>query len=205
MLKTLVAITMMFSASICLADQACENLAKKALESKGDQSDSWIGSICKSKPNETRKSFLVMDHQIYLIDINSGHILSQGELGDTSFNIESIDTGRYWLTPKVRAFGIRSSEYRPHYHAGETLYSLNLYVTEGNRIRPILEKLAIGYSASSEECNEKNECEQNQTNQLITVDIAKTRHKGFADLIVDGKILSYDGSRYVVPDDLLQQ
>lgn len=206
MLKTLLAITMMVFTPICLADTVCENLAKKVLEYKGDTSPhSWIGSICKSKPDDVRKSFLVMDQRIYLIDINSGQILSQGELGDVSFNIESIDTGRYWLTPKVRAFGIRSSEYRPHYHAGEHLYSLNLYVIEGKTIRPVMEKLDIGYSASGEDCNEQNECEQFQTHQQATVAIAKTRHNGFADLIVAGKVLVYDGTRYVVPDDLLQQ
>jgi hypothetical protein len=207
MLKTLLAITMMLSASVSVADQACESLAKKVLEFKEEQSISWIGAICKSNPDDTRKSFLIMDHQIYQVDINSGQILSQGELGNISFNIESIDTGRYWLTPKVRAFGIRSSEYRPHYHAGETLYSLNLYVIEGIKIRPVLEKLAIGYSssASSEDCNENDECEYDETTQNTTVDISETRHNGFADLVVDGRVLSYDGNRYVVPDDLLQQ
>jgi hypothetical protein len=101
MLKTLLAITMVLFAPICLADQVCENLAKKVLEYKGHTSKSWIGSICKSKPADIRKSFLVMDNQIYLIDINSGQVLSQGELGNISFNIESIDTGRYWLKPKL--------------------------------------------------------------------------------------------------------
>jgi hypothetical protein len=207
MLKTLLAITMTLSASVCVADQACESLAKKVLESKGEQSISWIGAICKSNPDDTRKSFLIMDQQINQIEIKSGQILSQGELGNISFNIESIDTGRYWLTPKVRAFGIRSSEYRPHYHAGETLYSLNLYVIEGRKIRPVLEELAIGYSysASSEDCNENDECEQDQINQNVTVDISETRHNGFADIVVDGRVLSYDGTRYVIPDDLLQQ
>jgi hypothetical protein len=207
MIKTLLAITIMLSASVCFADEACESLAKKVLESKGEQSISWIRAICKSNPDDARKSFLIMDQQIYQVEINSGNILSQGELGNISFNIESIDTGRYWLTPKVRAFGIRSSEYRPHYHAGETLYALNLYIIEGEKIRPVLEKLAIGYSysASSEDCNENDECEYDQTTQNVTLDISETRHNGFADLVVDGRVLSYDGTRYVVPDDLLQQ
>ena len=205
MLKTLFVISMILSASICVADQPCKNLAKKVLESKGDQSNLWILSICKAKPDDVGKSILVVDHQIFLVDSKNGHIFSQGEPGIAPDNIDSIDTGRYWLSAKVRAFGLRSYEYRPHYQAAETLYTLNLYVTEGSRIRPVLEGLAIGYSTSSTECNEKDECTENQSNQQVTIDIAKTSHNGFKDLIVSGKLLSYDGAQYVVPNDLLQQ
>ena len=205
MLKTLFVILMMLSASICVADQPCENLAKKVLESKGDQSKLWMLSICKAKPDDVGKTILVVDHQIFLVDSKSGDIFSQGEPGTAPDFIERIDTGRYWLAPKVRAFGLRTYEYRPHYQAGETLYALNLYITEGSRIRPVLEGLAIGYSISSTECNEKDECTENQSNQNVTIDIAKTSHHGFADLIVSGRLLSYDGTKYVVPDDLLQQ
>jgi hypothetical protein len=203
MLKTLLAITMMFSASICIAEQACENLAKKVLGTKGDQSSSWIGSICKAKPDDSGKSFLVVDRQLLLVDRKNGHILSQGELGSTSNSIDSIDTGRYWLAPKVRAFGIRSSKTRSSFQSGSTIQALNLYVTEGKSIRPVLEMLYIGWSVSRTECNDKDECTNSEDSHQLAIDIAKTSHNGFADLIVENRLLKYDGTRYVVPDGAL--
>ena len=203
MLKTISAvILMMFSASVCFADQACETLANKALNAKENESIAWgeyysaIGAICKKTPDDPGKSFLVIARRIYLVDTNNGQVLSQGELGDVSFFIDTIDTGRYWLAPNVRAFGIRSSEYEQHYPTGSTRHLLNLYVIEGDSIRLILEKLDAG---TDYVCDEKFDC-----SYKVYVGIEKTRHNGFADLVVSGRVLSYDGSRYVVPDDLLQ-
>jgi|GEM_PF-5520966 len=204
MLKTMLSIIlMMFSASVCLADQVCETLATKVLKAKENESIAWgeyysaIGAICKTTPDDPGKSFLVIARRIYQVDASNGQVLSQGELGEVSFFIDTIDTGRYWLVPKVRAFGIRSSEYEQHYPTGFTRNSLNLYVIEGSTIRPILEKLDVG---SDYACEEKGVCSYYETH----VGIAKTRHNGLADLIVSGRVVSYDGARYIVPDDLLQ-
>lgn len=135
----------------------------------------------------------------------------------------AIDTARYKLTPDDRAFGIRSkfehgSSVSP-YHKTE----LALYLKDGDALRPVLEGLVIAMGRGEWDGNCAGQGDRTQR----TVDIGKTMHNGFADLVVSSTVtetknfvvgekceskskklkttqvtLSYDGKQYVVPEAL---
>ncbi|WP_426237185.1 hypothetical protein [Pseudomonas sp. TWP3-2] len=135
-----------------------------------------------------------------------------------------IDTARYRLAPNVRAFGLRSkfadqlSRANPYAKT-----DLALYVREGTRLRPVLEGLVIRKDFGEG----SSECETQDTRVRRTVEIGPLSHNGFSDLIVSssgvvmtsyksGKeclskttdlkktqiTLSYDGTQYIIPEDL---
>ncbi|WMN19179.1 MULTISPECIES: hypothetical protein [Pseudomonas] len=134
-----------------------------------------------------------------------------------------LDTGRFQLAPQVRAFGVRaafsgSSRVNPF---DQVL--LSLYVREGARLRPVMEKF-VAYSYSGEW---DGQCTGQRVETTRTLDIAKTGSHGYADLIVrsvsvttlgEGQgeqcqsrsvtskpvltTLHYDGQRYVLPNEL---
>lgn len=134
-----------------------------------------------------------------------------------------IDTARYKLTPDDRAFGIRSSF---GHHSSVSPYNkteLALYIKEGETLRPVLEALVISTSRGEWDGN----CAGQGEETLRTVDIGKTMHNGFADLVITSTVtmtenfvvgdecqgtskkmkptrvtLSYDGKHYVVPEAL---
>lgn len=135
----------------------------------------------------------------------------------------AIDTARYKLTPGDRAFGIRSSF---GHHSSVSPYNkteLALYIKEGEILRPVLEGLVISTSRGEWDGNCAGQGEETQR----TVDIGKTMHNGFADLVVSSTVtetknfvvgekceskskklkpsrvtLTYDGKQYVVPEAL---
>lgn len=141
-----------------------------------------------------------------------------------SFDDLIIDTARYRLTANVPAFGLRS-RFMSHGSRANP-YSktdLALYVREGSRLRPVLEGLVVrkDFGEGTGECDTKD------TRIRRTIDIGRSSHDGFADLIVSssgsvmksfksGKqcvstttplkntqvILTYDGQQYTVPEDL---
>jgi hypothetical protein len=134
-----------------------------------------------------------------------------------------IDTARYNVAPGLRAFGLRSmfghsSRANPYEKT-----DLALYVREGNQLRPVLEGLVI-FKNNGEWMSD---CEGEGQKVRRTLEIGKTSHNGFADLIItsnrsalktykSGKecvskttdlgktqiTLKYDGKQYVVPEDL---
>lgn len=135
----------------------------------------------------------------------------------------AIDTARYKLTPDDRAFGIRSSfehnsSVSPYYKT-----ELALFLREGDSLRPVLEGLVISTGRGEWDGNCAGQGEKTQR----TLDIGKTLHNGFADLVVTSTVtvtesvvvgeackdtsktlkptritLNYDGKRYVVPEAL---
>ncbi|NBF04469.1 hypothetical protein GV819_19495 [Pseudomonas sp. Fl5BN2] len=140
-----------------------------------------------------------------------------------AFRLESVtlDTGRFQLAPQVRAFGVRAS-----FQGSSRVNPLNevwlsLYVREGSQLRPVMEKfLAYSYSGEWD-----GQCAGERSETTRTLDIAKTRSHGYADLIVrsvsidtrsEGQgeqcqsrsvtakpvftTLHYDGQRYVLPN-----
>lgn len=131
-----------------------------------------------------------------------------------------FDTARYKLTPELRAFGVRvifkgSSRVNP---MDET--SLSLYVKEGDKLRPVLDRLIV-YRYNGEW---DGNCAGERASTIRTIEIGKTSSHGYADLIVKsvttgivGKgqpeacdeqtttskpvltTLRYDGKSYVLP------
>ncbi len=148
------------------------------------------------------------------------HKASAFESDAIQFEDLQLDTARYKLTPDLRAFGIRvtfngSSRVNP---VNEKL--LSLYVKEGDRLRPALDKL-ITYEYGGEW---DGNCAGERYQHTRTLEIGKTSSHGYADLIVKtvttsmiGKgegeacesksttakpvltTLRYDGKSYVLP------
>jgi hypothetical protein len=218
MKRILVMLLMLFSTAAHASDEACLALSKKVLALKGgDPNVSWA-QPCKAMPDDASKTILVLGDEVMVVRTGSGQILSHGPLGTTPVGSRpaSIDTAPYWLTPTVRAFGLRFSAYYPHYHGGENHQTLNMYVVEGESIRPVMELLIVSLEIGGEECADdahEETCTQTTMTNDGTISMAKARHHGYADLIVkmrdaSGKVVSnkltYNGSRYVGPPDSME-
>jgi hypothetical protein len=131
-----------------------------------------------------------------------------------------LDTARYKLTPELRAFGVLvtftgSSRVNP---VSEKM--LSLYVKEGGKLRPVLDKLLTSEYGGEWD----GTCAGELYQHTRTLEIGKTSSHGYADLIVKtvtftevGKgegeacesksttskpvltTLRYDGKTYVLP------
>ncbi len=169
------------------------------------------------------------DLQLAVLDRKGGQVLASyrqpAAFVSDAIRLDSLklDTGRFQLAPQVRAFGVRaafsgSSRVNPFDQVW-----LNLYVREGNTLRPVMEKfLAYSYSGEWD-----GQCTGQRVETTRTLDIARTRSQGYADLIVrsvsvttlgEGQgeqcqsrsvttqpvltTLHYDGQRYVLPSEL---
>lgn len=133
-----------------------------------------------------------------------------------------IDTARYNVAPGLRAFGLRSMFGHSSHAIPYEKTDLALYVREGSQLRPVLEGLVI-YKDNGEWMSN---CEGEGQKVRRTLEIGKTSHNGFSDLIItsnrsalktykSGKecvskttdlgktqiTLSYDGKQYNVPED----
>lgn len=132
-----------------------------------------------------------------------------------------IDTARYKLTPDLRAFGVVVT-----FKASSRINPLNevwlsLYVKEGDKLRPVMDRL-VTYQYSGEW---DGNCAGERNETTRTLAIGTTRSHGYADLIIKsvstdtvGKgegeacvsksitskpeltTLRYDGKTYVFPD-----
>ncbi|WP_232252140.1 hypothetical protein [Pseudomonas frederiksbergensis] len=134
-----------------------------------------------------------------------------------------IDTARYKLAPHVRAFGLRSDFGHRSSAMPYSKTDLALYLREGNTLRPVLEGLVVAKNTGEW----MGDCSGQGQDIRRTVDIGKSTHNGFADLIVTSSTtvlknfksgeeclsktsdlkktqitLSYDGKHYVVPEEL---
>jgi hypothetical protein len=207
-----------FATTAYASDKNCQELAKKVMELKGDDPAVYGDHPCKAMPDDAGKTIMVLGDEIAVVRTDSGEILSHGPRGTTPVGsyATSIDTAPYWLTPTVRAFGVRFSAYYPHYHAGEEHQTMNMYVIEGENIRPVMELLIARLDLSGEQCKDdarEEDCTQSVETFQSKINVAKTRHNGYADMIVktrdfSGKAvhytLTYDASHYVGPTDAME-
>lgn len=125
--------------------------------------------------------------------------------GFDHFAIE-LDTGHYELAKGVRAFGIRVTGFhKPTAAEGGSDSELSLYVSEGKTIRPILENFPTEYWAY-ENGFPWSSSKFTIIKAKLTIRIARTTSKGFADLFITAKsksrkhhlthLLDYDGKSY---------
>ncbi|WP_047284296.1 hypothetical protein [Pseudomonas protegens] len=178
-------------------------------------------------PSDTGTDDGTYNLQLAVLDRSSGQALASYEqpaaFVSDAVRLESVklDTGRFQLTPQVRAFGVRaafegSSRVNPFSQTW-----LSLYVREGSTLRPVLEKF-VAHSYNGEW---DGQCAGEGTKTTRTLDIGKTRSHGYADLIVRSvsvstqskkvgqecqstsvaakpvvSTLHYDGQRYVLPN-----
>lgn len=152
-------------------------------------------------------------HRLVLEDVLSSDAERLESLG--------VDTARYNLARNVRAFGIGVR----NMHLGGTnseRYTLYLFALRDGKLVELTGPLGLGFSTHT---RSNTECTEHQERQRSIV-IAKTSSHGYADLIVNEKridpeitmtptgckevgkltrrryVLRFDGSRYVVPEDL---
>ena len=218
MKRLLVIFLVSLSTTAYASDENCRELAKKVLNLKEGNSVVYGTPLCKAMPGDAGKTIMVLGDEVMVVRASSGQIVSHGVFGTTPVGSTpaSIDTAPYWLTPTVRGFGIRFSAYYPHYHAGENHQTLNMYIIEGENIRPVMELLIVSLDIGVEECKDdthEDDCTQSSLTYQSTISMAKTRHNGYADLIVkvrdaSGKVvtnkLTYNASHYVGPPDSME-
>ncbi|WP_122439037.1 hypothetical protein [Pseudomonas viridiflava] len=132
----------------------------------------------------------------------------------------TLDTARYQLAPKLRAFGVRVSHIGSSRVNPFSSTALNLYVLEGSTLRPVMNALEV--SSSNGEWDGVCVGEFSQTER--TLSITDKSSQGFASLQVDAQtvgtqdrlkgedcestdskpitsrtILKYDQGHYAVP------
>jgi hypothetical protein len=133
-----------------------------------------------------------------------------------------LDTARNVLAPGVLAFGVRANR---HGRYAEDVQDINLYAIQEKQLKQILGNLEMHESivAVSAEMNGHG-CQSSDVTRTLA--IAKTSSHGYADLIVQEKkstrtdgskddcsdaktstssrqyVLHFDGSNYVLPDEL---
>lgn len=178
-------------------------------------------------PSDTGQGDGTYSLQLALLERHSGQVLASYRqpvaFVSDAFRLDSLtlDTGRFQLTPQLRAFGVRAAfEGSSRVNPFNQIW-LSLYVREGSTLRPVLEKfLAHSYSGEWD-----GQCAGEGTQTTRTLEIAKTRSHGYADLIVRSVSVStqsekvgeacrstsvtakpvlitlhYDGQRYVLPN-----
>jgi len=186
------------ASAACVATTTCEAVGKRVATT--DPSE-WRGGVpyesCKAMPDDPNKLIMIMDDKVYVVDAATAKIVSEGDMGTTPFQANSyaIDTARYRLAPKTRAFAIRFASTQPHYHGGGSSESLNLYVVDGERIRVVMESLLTdnwvgGMNCTDESNPSPSTCATHYEGTRADIAIAKTAHHGYADLIVT----TYSGS-----------
>jgi len=124
------------------------------------------------------------DLEVLVADSNSGtviaHVYQPSAITYDAVRLSAIalDTARYQLMPENRAFGVRisysgSSRVNPY---GAT--SLSLYVIDGQRLRPVLDRLTI--ETSNGEWDDRCAGEFSSTSR--TIDIGPAGRDGYAAL-----------------------
>ncbi|MET3132532.1 hypothetical protein AAKU55_002806 [Oxalobacteraceae bacterium GrIS 1.11] len=141
------------------------------------------------------------------------------------FSDLAIDTGRYRLTPAVRAFGLRATHASSSRANPGSQTSLDLFVEEGGELRQVLTGLVVQDGHGEWD----TQCEGEFSDTVRSIDMGNSASHGYADLIVTSKTvdtvnkmvkgecapsekkgratkvsLHYDGKAYVVPAALSQ-
>lgn len=175
-----------------------------------------LAAFVYDTPNEEDKRMLVT-----LLDLNTDKVLATywtkvDADATTPYypGSVSIDRAPYHLRPGVRAFGIdvetRTSAGQESGHGIER----SLYVREGNRIRPVLQRMVTSrweYINGYQPYLNTQESPRPATEDFTyKISIAPTSHNGFADLRITRKssvaghpkvteLLYYDGKQYPNP------
>lgn len=217
------------------------NSITKQLGQKTQASDVYCAS--KSMPTESSQQIIalaipsrVTNNEVDTYDLNvvvarnSDHKILRGVVQKNAIESDafvfkglSIDTGRYNLTPNTRAFGVRISHEGSSHANPYSNEVLNLYVIKNSALKEIMNSLVTKAYSGEWDTN----CSGNFTEQLRTIDMAKSVHNGYADLIINSTVKSwntklikddcnekdkpivtektrsqFDGTRYALPNSL---
>jgi hypothetical protein len=171
------------------------------------------------------------DLDVSLEDRASGKPVAHGHFkglllngGGPALGEIKIDTGRYFVAPGVRAFGVRALNSMSVFGVPTDGEELSLFVVKGKDIVNVLSHadMRLSYSNRADVCEEQ----RREVSRVLVVD--RTLTHGFRDLLVKETItdsagrrdvsgrcrleptrvktrehrLQYDGSKYTVPRDM---
>jgi hypothetical protein len=146
------------------------------------------GSYFGSPPIEGEGLY---DLDVVVVSTARGDILQRhfqkGALASDAIALKTItiDTGRYVLTPRVLAFGVRAMRGNPHVD----LETLNLYVTRNNELESVLAGL-VTYSLFGEPQGPDGCSRSSETKRTLAV--AKTGNQGLGNLVVQQKVIEQE-------------
>lgn len=216
--------------------EASDLSACKALPT--DQTQSIIAFANLQKSPSPVDSLELYDLDVLLVKNESGKILER-LFRKSAFQPDAlvlsgivIDTARYHLAPKMRAFGITAS-YESHSRSYiANISTANLYAPKDQSLTEVLTNLVIyNYSGTggAEMDAAGDSCTSTVTEIKRTLSIEKTSTNGYADILITEKsnqsesklvkndckttssastkryALRFDGNVYVVPKELLYQ
>lgn len=182
-----------------------------------------IAASCKAspiKPNlimsvfaydsaiEDEKNSLVaiIDEKRSLIISSYKSVMIEDQTTQFSENSFKLDTAKYQLSDKVRAFGVKFDSAAISSCGEEAGWNdnLTLFVQDGKKLRAVFDMYMYRYRLiEGVRCNPNSEAIIE--NAYLTVAVQKSSLNGFADLLITAKIdservehhlLRYDGKRY---------
>lgn len=188
-----------------------------------DKNGIIIAASCKASPTnpnlilsvfaydsaiEDEKNLLVaiIDEKRGLIISSYKSVMIQDQTTRFSEASFKLDTSRYQLSDKLRAFGVRfNSQAIPSCdEEGGGNDNLTLYVKEGQKLRAVFDLYMNRYRViEGSRCNPNSELFMEEA--YLTVAVQRSSMNGFADLLITAKIdservehhlLRYDGKRY---------
>jgi hypothetical protein len=135
----------------------------------------------------------------------------------------TLDTGRYYLAPGTRAFGLRAEYSDPNSLSPQGKVTLKLFVRDGDTLRKVVDGLIMNEAGS----RWSGACTGTLSKVSRIIDIGPASSHGYADLVVTSTVnttesqmsgsqclekalpprtqsatLHYDGRQYVIPADL---
>lgn len=200
-------------------------------------------AVCKINPGNPRQTLAALpfaenvdengegDYSLGVVvaDTATGKIIAQhyqptAIVSDAIyFESLALDTARYQLTPALRAFGVRISHLGASRVNPSSSTLLNLYVLDGQTVRPVMDKLEVSNGSGEWD----GSCSGSFSETERTISIGDKGKNGFAGLQIEQKVtstqnlpkgddceniestpavsrftLDYDGKRYPVPAGL---
>lgn len=186
-------------------------------------------ATCKSAPADTARTLAALAYPadtaqaktlvVAVVDARTARVVAsyqQDVTEDAAIMVGadslSLDTARYQLAPGVRAFGLRFNSDAHGASCADGIWrdELTLFVPAGESLRPVLKGLAMSRSWARNGCFGNGGGTLVYDEAALSIALAPTRTKGYADLEVSARIrrngegvakieramLRYDGEEY---------
>jgi hypothetical protein len=186
-------------------------------------------ATCKSAPDDPARTLAALAYPadgaqvktlvVAVVDTRSARVVrsyQQDVTEDAAVMVGadslSLDTARYQLAPGVRAFGLRFNSDARGASCADGIWrdELTLFVPDGESLRPVLKGLAMNRSRARQGCFGNGGGTLVYDEARLSIALAPTRTKGYADLEVSASIrrngegaakverlsLRYDGEEY---------
>lgn len=203
-MRKLSALALLFIPLLASAD-CTEHLPTWARSLQPDLKLDSEHAVCKINPGNPRQTLAALplaenvdaDGQgeyglgVVVADTATGKIIAQhyerSAIVSDAVYLDSLalDTARYQLAPGLRAFGVRISHLGSSRVNPSSSKQLNLYVLEGQTLRPVMDTLQV----SSSSADWDGTCNGDFTQAERTISIADKRKNGLASLQVEQKVI----------------